>query len=195
MRIWFFHPLIFYPLALVFAALVIGVSIKPQAFPRAPAPVTATADANGALIVERAGFNSPDDPPEQHVTVTRDFLGNAQTLRIAVLPNLPPPQPQEHGVRILLSQQNAAQLSGKPLTVEVSYNSLSVNAASALAVSSQGGETATWVQQPAPPQPGTLRFELPAQSTVNAIGLRAVSTGSDQAYGLEITRIRIIPHA
>jgi hypothetical protein len=36
---------------------------------------------------------------------------------------------------------------------------------------------------------------LPAQSTVNAIGLRAVSTGSDQAYGLEITRIRIIPHA
>ena len=77
----------------------------------------------------------------------------------------------------------------------VTYTPSPVNAASGLAVSLQGGGPAEWVAQDIPPQPNTVRFELPAQEAVNAIGLRALSSNNDQAYGLEITRIRVIPRA
>lgn len=194
MRHWLFHPLIFYPLAALIAVLVIGVSIRPQSWPRPASPVAAV-EAQGALIYSGEGFNAPDDPPQQHVTVTRDFMGRPHTLRIAVLPDQPGPAATEEGVRILMTPQDAAKIDGKPVTVEVSYNALPVNAASALAVSLQGEGDASWATLPTPPQPGTLRFELPARARVNAIGLRALSDADDQAYGLEITRIRIIPHA
>lgn len=194
MRNWLFHPLVFYPLAALFAVLVIAISMRPQSWPRPPAAVAAQ-QAQGALVYSGEGFNSPDDPPQQNMTVTRDFLGRAQTLRIAVLPNQPSPAPTENGVRILMTPQDAATVSNRPVTVEVTYNALPVNAASALAVSLQGDGNASWVTQPAPPLPGTLRFELPARARVNALGLRAISTADDYAYGLEITRIRIIPHA
>lgn len=194
MRHWLFHPLVFYPLAILFAALVIGLSVKPQAWPRAPAPVAAER-ADGALVFRGRGFDSPDIGPEQDMHVVRDFWGRAQTMRIAQKPDQPPPTPAEQGARILLTPEDAALVENRPVTVEVSYNPLPVNAADTLAVSLQGIEPATWVLRPAPPQPATIRFQLPAQLAVNAIGVRAVSEMKDQAYGLEITRIRVVPGA
>jgi hypothetical protein len=193
MRHWLFHPLIFYPLAIVFAAFVIAVSVRPQAWPREPAPVAAER-VEGALVFAGEGFNSPAVGAEQEMTVVRDFWGRAQSIRIAQKPNQPPPTPAEQGARILLTPQDAALIDDRPVTVEVSYNPLPVTAASGLAVSLQGIGPADWVAQPAPPQSATLRFELPAQFAVNAIGVRALSEQGDQAYGLEITRIRITPH-
>jgi hypothetical protein len=96
---------------------------------------------------------------------------------------------------LLLTPDDAALLNNRAVIVEVSYNPLPVNPASGLAVSLQGGAPATWVNRAVPPQTATLRFELPAQSDVTAIGLRALSGGVDQNYGLEITRIRVIPRA
>lgn len=194
MRSWLFHPVIFYPLALIFAGLAIAVSLRPQSWPRDPAPVAAQI-AEGALIYRGDAFNSPDDAPEQAVTVIRDFWGRAQTLRIAVEPGHAAPAPTETGVRVLLTPEDAARIEGRPVIVEVSYNPLPVNAAQGLAVSLQGGAQATWVGQSIRPQPATVRFTLPAQSGVNAIGLRALNEGAQQAFGLEITRIRIIPGA
>lgn len=194
MRNWLFHPLIFYPLAALLAVLVIAISVRPQAWPRQPAPVGAVQE-QGALVFERAGFNTPDTSPEQNMTVTRDFWGRPQSLRIAVLPNQPPPTPAEQGVRILLTPQTAALIGDHPVTVDVSYNPLPVNAASGLAVSLQGIGPSDWVIHEAPSESGTIRFELPPQMAVNAIGLRAMSDADNEAYGLEITRIRIIPHA
>ncbi len=104
------------------------------------------------------------------------------------------PQPADQGTRILLSAEDAAFLDGKPLTVEVSYNPLPVNAANQLAVSAR---TATgvnpWITQTAPPETATLRFNLPAQTGLNAIAIRPISAAADMAYGLEITRIRVMP--
>lgn len=194
MRHWLFHPLIFYPLAIVIAVLLIAASLQPQKWPREPAPVAAEL-VDGALVYGGEGFNSPDQSPEQQMTVIRDFWGHAQALRIAVKPNQPPPTPAEQGVRVLMTPEDAARIDDRPVTVEVTYNPLPVNAASGLAVSLQGIGPAEWVSQDIPPQPATVRFELPAQFAVNAIGLRALSTNNDQAYGLEITRIRVIPHA
>lgn len=194
MRHWLFHPVLFYPLAIAFAVFVIAVSVKPQSWPRPPTPVAAER-AEGALVFAGPGFNAPDDPPEQHMTVTRDFFGHPKTLRIAVLPDQPAPTPNEEGVRRLLTPADAAFIGDKPVTVEVTYIALPVNAASGLSVSLQGIGPAEWVTQQTPPLPGTLRFELPPQIAVNAIGLRAISDSDDYAYGLEITRIRIIPHA
>jgi hypothetical protein len=77
----------------------------------------------------------------------------------------------------------------------VTYNPIPINAASELAVSLQGIGPADWVSQPSPPQTGTLTFQLPPQFAVNAIGLRALSGNADQAYGLEITLVRVIPGA
>lgn len=194
MRAWYFHPLVFYPLATVIAVLVILVSLRPQTLPRPEGPVTA-AHARGALVYERDGFNSPSAGANQAMTVTRNFWGQPQTLRIAVQPSIAAPTPAEHGVRILMAPGDAAAINNRPVTVDVSYAPLPINAASALAVSLQGGGPAAWVSQPTPPQTGTIRFELPAHSSVNAIGLRAISTSGGEAYGLEITRIRVSPHA
>jgi hypothetical protein len=46
-----------------------------------------------------------------------------------------------------------------------------------------------------PPEPGRLTFEATAQFAVNGIGLRALSGSEDQAYGVEITRVRVTPHS
>lgn len=194
MRHWLFHPLIFYPIVIALAALAIFISIRPQAWARDPAPVAAEF-VEDALVYSGTGFNSPDPAPEQNMTVTRDWLGRALTLRIAVKPEQPPPTPAERGVRILMSPEDAARIDDRPVVVEVTYNPSPINAASGLAVSLQGIGPATWVTRELPPQPGTVRFVMPAQFAVNAIGLRALTTNTDQAYGLEITRIRVIPHA
>ncbi len=193
MRHWIVHPLVFYPLAILLAGLVIAVSLRPQSWPREPAPVAAQLE-DGAMIFSRAAFNSPAPNQRQHMTVTRDFWGNAQTLRIAVLPNEPPPTPAEQGVRLMLTREDAARIENRPVTVEVTYNPSPVNAATGLAVSLQGTGPAAWVSREIRPQRSIVRFELPAQSAVNAIGLRALNEGGEQAFGLEITRIRITPH-
>jgi len=193
MRHWLFHPLIFYPLVILIAALAIGVSLKPQNFPRPPAPVTAQM-TEGALIYRGESFNSPSPSAEQEMRVTRDWLGRARTLRIAVRPNQAAPAPTEQGVRILMAPADAERLNGRPVVVEVSYVPSPVNTATGLAVSLQGGSPAAWISQDVPPQPSTVRFELPAQTAVNAIGLRALTANTDQNYGIEITRIRVIPH-
>ncbi len=194
MRSWLFHPLVFYPLILVLAALVIAVSLRPQAWPREPAPVAAQV-VGAALVFEGEAFNSPAVGAEQNMSVVRDFWGAAQALRIAQKPGQPPPTPAEQGARLLLTPAQAALIEDRPVTVEVTYNPIPINAASELAVSLQGIGPAEWVSQPSPPQTGTLTFQLPPQFAVNAIGLRALSGNADQAYGLEITRVRVIPGA
>jgi hypothetical protein len=195
MRNWLFHPLIFYPLVLLIAAGAIFASLEPQNWMRRPAP-TPSQHHGASLIWSGAAFNSPDVSSEQYLTVARDLWGNAQSLRIAVIPNAASPAPEEKGVRVLLSADDAQALNGRPVTVEVSYNPLPVNAASGLAISLQGASPTAWVSHdaPSPPQ-GALRFELPAQTSPQAIGLRVLSGGQDQNYGLEITRIQVTPHA
>lgn len=193
MRTWLFHPLVFYPLAILLAAGVIAFSLRPQSWPREPAAVSATIADDGALIFEGEAFDSPANGPEQHLTVIRDTWGNAQSLHIAQLPGQPLPTPADQGARLLMTPEQAATIEDQPVLVEVAYNPLPVNAATGLAVSLQGVGPADWVCQEAPPQPGVLRFELPPQIAVNAIGLRALSEGEDQAYGLEIVRVRIAP--
>jgi hypothetical protein len=193
MRHWLFHPLIFYPLAIAFAALMIALSVRPQSWPRTPAPVMAERQGEW-LVWSGEAFNSPAQGADQEMTVIRDFLGRPLVLRIAQKKaQATPPTPAEDGVQILLSADDAAAIAGRTVTVEVSYNPLPVNAATELAVSLRGGAQTQWVTQAAPSQSATLRFRLPAQNAVNAIGLHAVSAFDDQAYGLEITRIRITP--
>ena len=194
MRNWLFHPLIFYPLAVAFAVFVIAVSVKPQSWPRAPAPVTGEVQ-DGSLVFRGGAFDSPAVGPEQDMMVMRDFWGRAQTLRIAQKAGRqPPPGPGQQGARLLIDPDQAAMIEGRPVRVDVSYNTIPVNMASALAVSLQGAGPAQWVSQPLPEQAATLSFELPAQTAVSGVGLRALSTNDDQAYGLEITRVRVTPH-
>lgn len=195
MRNWLFHPLIFYPLIILIAAAAILASLEPQNWTRLPAPVSSQRNGD-SLVWSGMAFNSPDVGPEQRLTVQRDLWGNAQSLRVAVIPHAPAPTPDQQGVRVLLSADDAAALAGKRVSVEVTYAPLPVNAAQGLAVSLQGASRTAWVSHdaPSPPQ-GALRFELPAQSAPQAIGLRVLSWGQDQNYGLEITRIQMTPHA
>lgn len=192
MRNWLFHPLLFYPLVTLVAGLAIVVSLRPQSWPRDPAPVAAEQDGEW-MVYQGAAFNSPERGQEE-VTVVRDFFGRAQRLRVAQTMAQPLPQPTDEGARILLTPEDAAALNGRPVIVEVSYNPLPVNAANQLAVSLRGASgPAPWVTQTAPPETATLRFTLPAQNQVNAIAIRPISNLEDMNYGLEITRIRIQP--
>lgn len=192
MRHWLLHPIIFYPLAIAIAVLSVVVSLRPQSWPRDPAPVSAVRDGEW-LVYQGEGFNTPDQGAEQ-VTVVRDYLGRPLRLRVAQTKAQPAPQPSDEGTRILLSPEDAALLDGKALTVEVSYNPLPVNAANQLAVSARGSAgPSPWITQTAPPETATLRFNLPPQNGMNAIAIRPISNLEDMAYGLEITRIRIMP--
>jgi hypothetical protein len=193
MRHWLFHPVIFYPLVAAFALGVILFSLKPQMRPRIPAPVAGLVAEDGALVLEGAAFNSPTDPPEQYVTVVRDFWGRPQSLRLAVLPGLPRPHPDETGVEIKLVPQSSRLISGRPLTVEISYRPLPVNAAPTLAVSLQGTAPARWVRREIPPLSGTALFDLPPSRNVEGLGLRAISNDTSMAFGVEIVSIRITP--
>ena len=192
MRSWLFHPLIFYPLLALVAALVTLASLQPQAWPRKPAPVAGEIH-NGMLVLQGAAFNSPDPDPEQRLNVDRDFWGHPQSLHVAVIANQPPPTPAETGVRILLTPQAAQALGAGDVTVEVSYRPQAVNNASSFAVSLQGIGPADWVTMPVQPQAGVLHFNLPPGFAPDAIGLRAISTANDEAYGIEITRIVAYP--
>ena len=193
MRNWLFHPVIFYPLAIIVAALAIFVSLRPQSWPREPAAVTGVQDGEW-LVFQQQQFNSPDKGA-QDITVVRDFWGNALRLRVAQTRAQPAPQPNENGARLLLSPEVTAAIADRPVTIEVSYNPLPVNAANQLAISlrSADGGPSPWITLTAPPENATLRFNLPARASVNAIGIRPISPQPDQAYGLEITRIRIVP--
>jgi hypothetical protein len=193
MRNWLFHPIVFYPLVILLAALAIGLSLQPQSWPRAPAPVAGQIQ-NGALILEREAFNSPEKPPEQVVKVERDTLGHPLALDIAVLPNQPAPTPSETGVRILLTPQSAALIGDKGAHVDIVYHILPVSTAAALAVSLQGSGPADWVSKAIPAQNGALSYDLPPGFSTNAIGLRAIASAADQNYGVEIVRIRVLPH-
>jgi hypothetical protein len=195
MRHWLFHPLIFYPLAILIAAAAIVLSLRPQSWPREPAPMAAVLDGEW-LVYQGEGFNAPAQGSEE-MTVVRDWFGRPLRLRIAqpLEQAVAPPAPQDEGALLLISPEVSAAISDRPVTIEVSYNPLPVNAANQLAISlrSSDGGPSPWVTQTAPPETATLRFALPARTAVNAIGIRPISNLGDMAYGLEITRIRIMP--
>lgn len=187
------QPLVFYPLAILIAAAIILFGIAPQKWPRDPAPVAGEVQ-NGALLLTADAFNSPSPVAEENLTVVRDFFGKPVALRVAVLPNQGGPAPRELGVRILLTPESTALISGRPVTVEVTYNPISPNAANALAVSLQGSSAERrWVSQDLAAQSGVASFALRAEPNIEAIGFRAVSSNDDQAYGVEITSVRIVP--
>ncbi len=184
------RPLIFFPLAIIAAGLIVAFGLEPQRWARAAHPVNGVMDGR-TLVLAGDAFDAPSASPDQHITVHRTFWGAPKSFSIAVLPNQPPPTPAERGARLLLSPDAAAALQDRPVVVEVAYNPLNVNPATSLAVSLQGIAPADWVIQELPAQPGVARFELPAQNAVNAIGLRAISENNDYAYGLEITAVRV----
>lgn len=186
------QPLIFYPLAILTAAAIILFGLAPQKWPRDPAPVAGEVQ-NGVLVLAADAFNSPSPIAEENLTVVRDFLGKPVALRVAVLPNQGGPAPRELGVRVMLTSESAALIAGRPVTVEVAYNPISPNAANSLAVALQGGAERQWVSQDLAAQSGVATYSLPAEATVDGIGFRAVSSNDDQAYGVEITSVRIVP--
>jgi hypothetical protein len=195
MRTWFLHPIAFYPLVAVLAALVIAVSVKPLEWPREAAAVAGERVGSGIVLAGPA-FATPAPDRQQNLYVSRNFLGQPRALRIAVAPNQAAPGLNDRGVRILLTPEAAAELNGRPVTIVVTYNPLAVNAATGLAVSLEGAGPTQWISETAPPQHLALRFEAPAQTAITAIGLRTINANREQpeAYGLEITRISITPH-
>jgi hypothetical protein len=192
MRFWLFHPLIFYPMVLALAVLVIGLSLKPQLMPRPAGAVAGTLDGP-AVLLDGDAFNSPVDPPQQYVTVVRNFWGQPQSLRIAVLPGMGDPDAQERGVEIRLAPETARMLANRPLIVEIAYQPLPVTAAPALGVAALGPGPVRWVSRPVPPLSGITRFDLPRTPDLQGIGLRAIHNDSQLAYGVEILSIHISP--
>lgn len=192
MRSWIMHPLVFYPFTVLLAVLVIGFSLRPQAWPRPPAPVSGQ-QAGPALILGAAAFDAPAPDPRQNLTVVRDFWGKSRTLRIAVLPRQGTVGPDDDGVRLLLTPEAVRSVAGRVVRIDVAYNPLPVNGASALAVSLQGGGPRVWTITQTPPQQGVAQFTMNAPADLGAIGLRTISTDNSEAFGLEITRITLTP--
>lgn len=193
MRHWLLHPLIFYPLAAALALLFIAISLQPQSWPRSARAVTGVV-SEGALVLEGEALGTPEGAPGQRIFVDRDFFGRAQALRIA---GEPPSATgaEQRGVRILFRPEFSQLLPAGPVTVEIAYNPLPVNPVNAIAVSLQDAGPVAWTSATVSPLPGIVRVSLPNAHRATALGLLAVTGAADQAYGLEITRIRILPQA
>lgn len=194
MRSWVFHPLVLYPLMAAAAAALIFLSLRPDWAARAAAPQAGRL-ANGALVLEGAALAAPDVQPGQVAHVARDGLGRPVALRLAVLPNQPPPGPADTGARILLGASAVRALGEGPVTVEVSLRPVPITTAAGIAVSLQGAGPAAWQPRDIAPQAQVLRFEFPSAAGAHAVGLRVLSAYADYNYGVEIVRIRIVPAA
>jgi hypothetical protein len=194
MRFWLFHPAAFYPIVLVLAVLVVGLSLKPQMIPRHPAAVAGERDGP-TILLQREAFNAPTDPPQEHVTVVRNFWGQPQSLRIAALPGVGPPTNRERGVEILLTPATARMLSNRHLLVEVTYQPLAVNAAPMLAVAAINANPVRWMRRTIPPLSGIVQYELPPTPDMQSIGLRPIHSDGTMAFGVEIISVRVWPRA
>lgn len=189
----FFHPVIFYPLLLLAAAALIYLSLRPDLLPGAPQAQAGRTDAAGAIVLEGAALSHPEAGAEQNFHIQRDGLGRAQSLHIAVLPNQPPPTPADQGVRVLIAPAAAEALSGRPVRVEVTVRPLPITTASGLAVSWQGIGPTEWVTRTLQPQAQIVAFDLPPQTSPEAVGLRVIASNNDYRYGFDIARIRVVP--
>lgn len=169
-------------IVVVAAALAALVLLAPR-LERVAEPIAGAVE-NGALVLQGEALRSPDTSPEQRVAVTED-----DALHIEVLPAQPSPTPAERGVRVLLTDENAALIEDRPVTIEIGYTPVST-VATELAVSLQGIGPAEWRTQPIGAGAGTLRYELPAQIGVSAIGLRVVNWNGG---AVKVDRIRIVP--
>ena len=139
------------------------------------------------LVLRDRDLERVDSAPEQ------THLAREGQLRLSVLPDQPPPTPAERGVRVIVSADRAATLNDHPVVVEIRYGLSRSNPASGLAVSLQGIGPAHWVSEPLTADAATVRFELPEQSSIYAIGLRALSDKPGRAGVVTINEIRITP--
>lgn len=193
MRSWLFKPLIFYPLVLIAAAVLVLISFSPLSWPHPQAPA-ASAIHDGALVLQGEALGAPASGADQVVHVVRDFFGAVHGLRIAVLPEQAAPTPQDPGVRILLDREAAQMLEDKAVQVHIDYRPIPLTTASVLAVTLEGGRLLDWTSQPIDPEGGAVDFTLPAQTAVSALGLRAVQEDEEEHnFGVEIIRIRVTP--
>jgi hypothetical protein len=192
MRQWLFNPFVFYPLATILAVVVILLSMDPFGYRHEPEMQAGRLD-QGVIVLEGAAFDAPESSPDQVIHVRREGFGRAVALRVAVMPNRPPPTSTETGARILLSPETAARLNDHPTEIRVTYASLPSNPSTALAVSLQGAGPADWVVQELPIGEGQAVFALPPQTAVSAIGLRAIGSDTEFNSGVEIQRIDVTP--
>ena len=194
MRHWLFHPIIFFPLACVFAVAMILFGFGPRAFDRPVTPQSGRVEGSSVVLAGDA-LASPQGAPEQVFQVDSVYLRANRSLRVAVRPNLGPPAPEEAGIRVLLTPATAARLVNRPMRVDVSYRAIPISAASALAVRLDGDTLQPWaINALSLDQPGVVRFDLPAQAHINAFAIRAISdNNTDFNYGVEITQVRLTP--
>ena len=160
------------------------VVLAPRFLDYHAAPVAGAIEGE-ALVLEGQALSTPDPSPEQ----TYRFADNA--LELTVLANQPAPTPAERGVRILLTPERVAHINDRAVVVEIHYRAPATGAASSLATSLQGIGPSEWSVQPISASEGVARYELPAQSAVDGIGLRALSETPDQTGAVSVTRIRI----
>ncbi|MGE3141718.1 MAG: hypothetical protein AB7L65_00210 [Hyphomonadaceae bacterium] len=193
MRHWLAHPLVFYPLLAVIAAAFVFLSARPDLGAQPAAAAEAGRVENGAIVLEGAALAHPEVSADQVIYVVRDGLGRPLALRLAVLPNQPPPGPAETEARFALTPETAQRIANRPVIVDVTVAPLPVTTAAGLAVSLQGAGPTQWATAPASPEPQTLRYRLPAVAAPEAVGLRAISAYADYNYGFQIMRIRIAP--
>lgn len=149
-------------------------------------PVAGAIDGE-TLVLEGPALATPDPSPEQ----TYRFADNV--LELTVLADQPAPTPAERGVRILLTPERVTHINDRAVVVEVQYRAPATGAASGLATSLQGIGPSEWIDQPISAGEGVARYELPAQSAVDGLGLRALSETPGQTGALTVTRIRISP--
>lgn len=186
---------VFYPLAAIIAAAVVLASFGPALLSEHPEPV-AGQFVDNALVLEGEDLGHPEPSDGTVHYVVRDTGWGVTGLRVAIEPGRGPVQPQEQGVRILLSPEAAVSLGPGPFRVEVEIAPVPVTTAPELAIAIDRGEP-EWRTQPISVVHNVITYEFPstdqAGPLISGIGIRPVATLLDYAYGVEIRRIRIIP--
>jgi len=181
-------PWLFYPVAVIVAALLIAGGLRPE-WP-APHYPTIAASRLGPTFVLHAEALANVQAGNQHYTyVDADEQGVPIGVRIARRSDTLAQAAQ--GALFALSPGDVAALAGKPCTLEIFYRPLPITTAASISVKWDG--SANFVRLPIEPREGVVRLQLPAGEIGAGLRITPEIDLADYHYGVELVEVRITP--
>lgn len=187
--------LLFYLLAAAAAALMIGLSFGPRLFSPPPAE-QAGYDSAGWRVFGPEALARVESGDQARIFTPLGAGGEAQGLRLVTRIGAGAPSAPSQAVRLTLSPEAIAALGPGPWVAEVKLKPLGITTAEGLMLGAVDEAGAVWADpQPAPAEPKTLRFELPAtrSGALQAIAFWPTNPGEKYDLGVEIAQVRLRP--
>jgi hypothetical protein len=181
-------PWLFYPVAVIVAALLIAGGLRPE-WPAPHYPTIAASRLGPTFVLHAEALANVQAGNEHYTYVDTDQQGVPIGVRIARRSDKLTQATQ--GALLAFAPSDIAALTGKPCTLEIFYRPLQITTAASILVKWDGSPN--FVLVPIEPREGVVRLQLPAGDI--GVGLRITPENdlADYHYGVELVEVRITP--